>query len=428
MTKNNPKTIFAWCVYDWANSVYTLVIVSAIFPVYYGSITKTVDGNDLVDFIGFQIKNSVLFSYSISFSFLLIAFFTPILTGIADYYSNKKAFMRFFVYLGSLSSALLFFFTSATITQSVILFSLSLIGYSGSIVFYNAYLPEITTEDQYDRISARGYAYGYVGSVLLMLLCLGIILPHQFYGIEEGFAVRLSFLLTGIWWWGFSQYTFLYLPKSTNKHRTKTNWLISGFKELQKVWKELKHQRLLKNYLLAFFFFNTGVQTVMYVAAIFGESELKIPGDFLIMTVLLIQILAIFGSNFSAYVSSRLGNIKTLQIIILVWVFVCIGAFFINQTGFYVLAGIIGFVMGAVQSLSRATYAKLMPSETEKRASYFGFYDITDKVAIVLGTFSYGLIEQITGSVRNSVLILGVYFVLGLFFLVLIPSKKNYQS
>lgn len=421
LIKNNPKTIFAWCVYDWANSVHALVIVSAIFPVYYGGITKS-DGSEMVDFLGWQIKNSVLFSYAISVAFLLIALLNPILTAVADYSGKKKAFMQFFVYLGSLSTALLFFFTDATITQSVILFSISLVGFSGSIVFYNAYLPEIATEDQYDRISGRGFAFGYVGSVLLMVLCLGLILPHKFLGISEELAVRIGFLMTGIWWMGFAQYTFWHLPKVQTKPKNK-NWLLNSLKELQKVWKEIGTQNSLKKYLFAFFFFNMGVQTVMYIAAIFGEIELKIPGNLLLMTVLLIQILAVFGANFCVYLSARLGNTKALRWIVGLWIGICISAIFINQTGFYILAAVIGFVMGGIQSLARATFAKLMPENTPNRASYFGVYDMADKFSIVLGTFSYGFIEQISGSVRNSVAVLAIYFLIGLLILFLIPSK-----
>jgi MFS transporter, UMF1 family len=425
--KNNPQIIRAWCFYDWANSVHALVIVSMIFPVYYGSVTKSPDLGDKINFLGFLVKNSVLFSYTVSFSFLLVVLLNPFMTALADYTGRKKDFMRFFVYLGSFSSASLFFFTSETITPSIIIFGLSLVGYSGSIVFYNAYLPEIATEDRLDQVSARGFAFGFVGSVVLALLNLTMILMPATFGLSEGLAVRYSFLLTGVWWWSFAQYTLAYLPASPPKPAQK-DWLFKGVHQLQKVIGELKHQNLLKVFLLAFFFYNMGLQTIMYMAAVFGESELKIPGNNLIITVLLIQILAIVGSYGFAWLSSQYGNTGALRVAVVSFVGICGAAYFINQTGFYVLAAVIGLLMGGIQSLSRSTYAKLMPEDTPDKASYFGFYEVMDKLSIVLGTFSFGFIAQMTGSVRNSIVALAVFFALGWLFLYWIPSRKTYQN
>ncbi|MCU0445824.1 MAG: MFS transporter [Microscillaceae bacterium] len=425
--KNNPKVIQAWCFYDWANSVHALVIVSMIFPVYYGSVTKSVELGDKVNFFGFLVKNSVLFSYTVSLSFLLVVLLNPFMTAIADYTGRKKDFMRFFVYLGSFSSASLFFFTSETITPSIIIFGLSLVGYSGSIVFYNAYLPEIATEDRFDQVSARGFALGFVGSVILALLNLTMILSPATFGLSDGLAVRYSFLLTGVWWWSFAQYTLAYLPNSDGKSSQKA-WLLNGIHELQKVLGELKHQHLLKTFLVAFFFYNMGLMTIMYMAAVFGESELKIPGNSLIITVLLIQILAIFGSYGFAWLSTQYGNTGALRVAVVAFAVICGAAYFINQTGFYVLAAVIGLLMGGIQSLSRSTYAKLMPENTPDRASYFGFYEVMDKLSIVIGTFSFGLIEQLTGSVRNSIVALMLFFIIGLWFLYRVPSRKTYQN
>jgi UMF1 family MFS transporter len=426
--KNNPKILRAWCFYDWANSVHALVIVSAIFPVYYGGVTTSEEFGKQVNFFGIWLKNSVLFSYTVSFSFLLIVLLMPILSSVADYTGGKKGFMRFFVYLGSFSSMALYFFTKDTLNISIILFGLSLVGYSGSLVFYNAYLPEIATEDQFDRISARGYALGFIGSVILMIFNLMMLLnPAWFGGISESLAARISFLTTGLWWWLFAEYTLWYLPKSSKINSKNQNWLWNGFQELNKVLKEVKEETLLKTFLLAFFFYNMGLQTVMYVAAVFGESELHIPGTFLIVTVLLIQILAIFGSYGFAYLSEHYGNTYVLRLGVILWVMICGMAYFIDQTGFYVLACIIGLVMGGMQSLSRSTYAKLIPLNTTDRVSYFGFYEITDKLGIVLGTFTFGFIGQWLGSVRYSIVALAVYFAIGLFFLLLIPSRKSYH-
>lgn len=429
--KNDPKVLQAWCFYDWANSVHALVIVSAIFPVYYNEVSKSINEAHLVSFFGYTLKSSVLFSYSIALSFLLIAFTTPILTAIADYSGLKKTFMRFFVYLGAFSSSLLFFFTAQTLEFSVILFALSLIGYSGSIVFYNAYLPEIASEDRYDYLSARGFTYGYIGSVLLLLFNLSmLLLPNLYGGISADWACRVSFLTTGLWWFGFAQYTLAYLPKG-RAIAPKTNdraWLLNGFRELIKVLKELKTLRLARWFLLGFFFYNMGVQTVMYIAAIFGAQEIGVPDNNLILTILIIQLLAIVGAYGFAYLSKIYGNTRALEVAVLVWVGICVSAYYINELGFYILAVVIGFVMGGIQSLSRSTYAKLLPPDTPDRASYFGFYDVVDKLAIVSGTFVFGFLEHWLGSVRYGIIALAVFFVLGFICLLMIPSRQSYRG
>lgn len=420
-------------MYDWANSVYSLVITAAIFPVYFQSVTsiKNDSGivlNDKVSFFGFEIVNSVLYSYALSFSFLLIALISPVLSSIADYSGKKKTFMRFFCYLGSAACVLLFFFTSDTVTFGVFMFILASIGYTGSIVFYNAYLPEIATEDRFDTISAKGFSLGYFGSILLLLINLALILFPGTFGISSaGLATRISFLMVGIWWFGFSQYTFHYLPSNVYKKITQGNILLNGFKELKMILKDLKKQGLLKKFLLAFFFYNMGVQTVLYLATIFGEKELKLSSELLIATILVLQIVAIGGSFLFAFISGKTGNIYALIISVVIWITVTILAYFItSSTEFILLAGLVGIVMGGIQSLSRSTYAKIIPEDTTDHASYFSFYDVTEKISIVLGTFFYGLINQITGSMRMSSLALALFFITGLIFLSRIPSEKIY--
>jgi UMF1 family MFS transporter len=427
--KNNPQVLRAWVMYDWANSVHALAIASAIFPVYYGSITKNIENGNLVNFLGWHIKSSVLFSYTVSASFLTVALLMPLLSAISDYSGQRRLFMRFFVLLGAGATVVLFFLTKDTITLGIFAFGLSLVGYAGSFVFYNAYLPEIATEDRFDSLSGQGYAMGYLGSVLLLLVNLAVILmPRYFGGLSEEMATRVSFLMTGLWWWGFAQYTFWYLPRSSRKLAARKNWLGNGFRELYKVWQELAPQYLLKTFLISFFLYSMGLQTVMYVAAIFGEIELKIPGNNLIIVVMLIQLLAIIGSLGFARLSAEFGNTAVLRGAILMWIVLCFSAYFINQMGFYILACLIGLVMGGTQSLSRSTYSKLIPENTSDRASYYSFYDVSDKLATVLGTFSFGFIEQITGNVRYGIVALALYFALSLLFLLQIPSHRSYKT
>jgi len=430
MQKNNPLIINAWCMYDWANSVHALVIVSSIFPVYFSATALSASGTPEINFFGYFIKSSVLFSYTVSASFLITAALIPLCTAIADFTGRKKRFMKFFCYIGAISCMLLFFFTKETLTFSILIFGLSLIGWSGSIVFYDSYLPEIATEENFDRYSARGFSMGYLGSVLLLLFNLSMILFPAFYGItDKGTPARISFFTVGVWWILFAQIPFKYLPvtKREGKHKT-GNWIFNGFKELKKVYHELQQQPYLAKFLTAFFIYTMGLRTVMYVATIFGATELKLPSQSLIITVLLIQIVGIAGSFAFAWLSGKIGNIYALMIGVVVWIGICAGAYYTTEAKeFYVLACTVGMVMGGLQSLSRATYSKLIPENSQDTASYFSFYDVTEKLAIVVGTFIYGAVDQVTGSMRNSILALLIIFVLGLILLYRIPSQKVYR-
>jgi len=431
---NNPKTVRAWYMYDWANSVYSLVITTAIFPIYYKAIT-TNNGNDMVQFLGFNIQNSVLYTYALSFSFLIVALILPLLSGAADYTGNKKSFMKFFVWLGSFSCMGLYFFYSVNMLEWGILCSiLASIGYSSSLVFYDAFLPEIVSEDRYDVTSARGFSMGYYGSVLLMIICSVLIMFHgEFWFSDgpagEGEATRFSFLLVGVWWIGFSMIPFAILPDNPYNRKPVGNMFTNGYKEIRKVWNSLAGLPDLKRYLWAFFFYNMGVQTVMYLATLFGTDVLHLESGSLIMVVVIIQLVGSIGAWMFARLSASKGNRFSLLVMITIWIAVCIGAYFIQtEYQFYALAFVVGMIMGGIQSLSRATYSKLIPADTPDHASYFSFYDITYNISIVIGTFSYGFINQITGSMRYSALALAVYFVIGITILLTVKAKEIIEA
>lgn len=414
-------------MYDWANSVYPLVITSSIFPIYWGVVAVDAAGRDRVSFLGFELPGSSLLTYAISVSFLLVALLNPLLTGIADYSGRRKAFMQAFCYLGAISCCGLFFLTKETLVPSVFVFMAATIGFTGSIVFYNSYLPVISTEDQYDRVSAKGFSMGYIGSVILLVLCLVLIQGHELFGLEKGFATRLSFLLTGLWWAGFAQIPFARLPPDTGRPEgsdATVSPLLSGFRELAHVWAEIKQLPMLKRFLLAYFTYNMGVQTVMYVATLFGDKELHLESGALIATILLLQLIAIAGAIFFARLSERIGNTRALSWSVIIWAGICVAGYYV-QAGwsFYALAAAIGLTMGGIQSLSRSTYSKLIPENTPDTASYFAFFDVTEKLSIVIGTFSFGYIAQLTGSMRNSILALIVYFILGLAFLYTLRGR-----
>ncbi|MEX0965794.1 MAG: MFS transporter [Bacteroidia bacterium] len=424
--KNQPRTMNAWAFYDWANSVYPLVITSTIFPIFYDEVTKT-DSTDIVWLFGFSFKNTVIYSYTLSVSFLFIGCLLPFLSGIADYGGHKKRFMKFFVYLGATGCSALFFFTGENLFFGLACFATATIGFTGSLVFYNAYLPEIATPDRFDRLSARGYMMGYIGSVVLLLFNLSMILFPDFYGVTKGFASRFSFLLVGFWWAGFAQITFANLPDSVPAGPSTKRIVRKGLDELRRVVYSLHRLPRLSLFLTSFFFYSMGVQTVMYMATLFGSKELKLETESLIITILIIQIVAILGAFLFSRASEKFGNINALTVAIIIWIGVCIGAYFTyTEYHFYGLAFVVGMVMGGIQSLSRSTYSKLLPPSRDN-ASYFSFYEISEKIAIVVGTASYGLIEDITGSMRNSVFTLGGFFLLGLFSLLLVGNKKLLQ-
>ncbi|MEP1033726.1 MFS transporter [Ekhidna sp.] len=423
---NDKKIINAWCMYDWANSVYSLTITSAIFPIYFQSVAVNANGGDRIQAFGIEIVNSVLYSYALSLSFLLVAIILPILSGIADYAGKKKFFLKMFMFIGSFACIGLFFFTGDNIEWGIVCSILASVGYSGSLVFYDAFLSEIVTEDKRDIVSAKGYSYGYLGSVILLVINLVMVqMPDTFGFADAGVASRAAFLTVGVWWIGFSLYAISKLPENVHGRKPEGHYLTNGYKELRKVWIQLKEMDGMRKFLSAFFFYNMGVQTVMYLAATFGSKELKMEASKLIMTVLLIQFVAIAGAYLFAYISKKRGNIYSLSIQIVIWIGCCFGAYFVNaELEFFALAAVVGLVMGGIQSLSRATYSKIMPQDTVDTASFFSFYDVTYNVSIVIGTFVYGYIEQVTGSMRNSTLALASFFIIGIIFLSQVKLKN----
>jgi Permeases of the major facilitator superfamily len=434
-TPETKKVHNGWAMYDWANSAYNLVITSTIFPAYYDAITTEKDANgivvnDKVEFFGHTFTNSVLFDYALAAAYLVIALISPILSSVADYRGNKKRFMQLFCYMGAMACCGMYFFKGDTLELGVILFVIAAIGYCGSLVFYNAYLPEIADESQHDKLSAKGFAYGYIGSVLLQIICFVFVLAPGVFGITDaGFPPRLSFLLVGIWWLGFAQIPFARLPKGIPQQQHKEHSLLAnGFIELKKVWQQVKYLPVLKTYLGAFFFYSMGVQTVMLAATLFGSKEIKLETTQLITTILIIQLVAIAGAYLMAKLSERIGNLKVLLMVLFIWIGVCIGAYYITTAEqFYVVGAIVGLVMGGIQSLSRSTYAKLMPP-TKDTASFFSFYDVTEKIAIVIGMFSFGFIEEASGSMRNSIIALIGFFAIGavILYLAIGRAKKEH--
>ena len=432
LEKGSKKLTNAWAFYDWANSVYSLVIATAVFPIYYSSITESfanVEGD--IQFLGTSWNPTTLYDYTLAISFLIVAFMSPILSGIADYTGNKLKFLKFFCLLGSLSVIGLFFFTGKETLWVAIVFTITAsIGFWGSIVFYNAYLPEVAHPEQQDNVSAKGFIFGYSGSILLLLFSLIMVQKPEWFGIiDPSLAPRITFVLVGIWWFGFAQITYRKLPNNVFNHKPEKDYILKGFRELKIVAKDLVHYPQLRTFLISFFFYSIGVQTIILMAGIFGSKELGLPTTNLILTILLVQIVAIVGAFLFSRLSNKIGNLKTLKITIAIWGIVCFIAFMLDKdlpnvtTYFYALGGLIGLVMGAIQSLSRSTYSKLLP-ETEDHATYFSFYDVSEKIAIVVGMIVFGLLIALTDSMQWSVLCLAVFFVIAFIVLSTITKTK----
>jgi len=436
MQTASKKVINGWAMFDWANSVYNLVITSTIFPAYYEAMTaeRTVDGVSYVHFMGREFVNTSLYNYALGFALLIVALILPMLTSIADFKGSKKGFMAFFFTVGSIACSCLYFFKDLhTLWVGILCMIIACICFWSSYVFSNSFLPEIAAPEDRDRVSAKGFSYGYVGSVILQVICFTFVMKGEWFGIStESEGSRISFLAVGIWWLGFGYFSMSRLPKPIAAGNTASpnNIITNGYSELRKVWNQLKQMPVIKRFLGAFFFYNMGVQTVMLAATLYGKSELEIPVVNLIVAILLIQLVAIPGAFFISKLSGRIGNFKALMIVIFFWILLCIVAYFLPKHAivpFYILGACVGFVMGGIQSLSRSTYSKLMP-ETKDTASFFSFYDVTEKVAVVIGMFSFGYITELTGSQRGSVLALMSFFMIGLVILFTALRKQQAQQ
>ena len=424
--KGSKKLIGAWALYDWANSVYSLVISSAVFPIYYSQYVFSQTNS--VEIFNLDINKDTLISSVSAFSFLLIAFLSPLLSGIADFVGNKKVFMKFFVYMGSFSCVGLYWFELETIEISLIFYTLGLIGFWGSLVYYNSYLTDITYPNQTNKVSAKGYTMGYIGSVILLMVNLIMINYYETFGFSsEIAAMKSSFAIVGVWWFTFSQYSFYHLPRGNKGVKIPKNIIWNGFKELKSVYKFIRSSKRFTRFLLAFFIFSFSLQTVLYIASYFGVSEIEWSSSSeqtsgLIISILLIQIVAIGGAYFFTKLAQKYGNIIVLTFAIFLWGTVCLYAYFIKSPiQFYMIAGLVGLLMGGTQPVARATYSLFIP-DTKDTTSFFSFYDVTEKIGIVFGMIFYAVAAQITGTVRFSVIIFMFFFFLGAILLTRVPK------
>jgi MFS transporter, UMF1 family len=427
IVQGDKRIIRGWVMYDWANSVFQLTITTAIFPLYYNAITRN-GGSYTVSFFGAEVINTVLYSWTIASAFLLVGVLSPLLSSMADYSGRRKTFMKVFTWIGALGCSLLFFFDKNHVELGIIAFGLGAFGYAGSIVFYNSFLPVIAKLEDHDRISARGYSMGYLGGVVLLLAQLAVIQKPGWFGIpaDSDLQFRLAFLTVGLWWIGFSQITFTKLPKYVFKKRSgKESVIFNGYKELRLVYYQIRKSNALSLYLVSYFFFMMGLLSVMYMAASFGKKEVGLGDSIMIPTLVLIQLVGMGGAWSFARLSGKVGNLKALMVSLIIWTLVCVGAYYIyDATTFIIAAFFIGIVMGGTQSLARSTYSKMLP-ETTDHTSFFSFFDVMEKLAVAGGTFCFGLIEAITGNMRSAIVLIGVFFLIGLGLILAILKLKN---
>ena len=428
LERGHKKLLNAWAFYDWANSVYSLTIVSTIFPIFYGLLFRIAKLTH-IELFGMVIKSTSVIAFVTALAFAVVVVLSPILSGIADYLGNKKSFMRFFCYLGAISCVGLYWFSLEHIYFGLLCYFCGVVGFWGSIVFYNSYLPDIALPEQYDAVSAKGYSLGYTGSVLLLIFNLIMVMKPQWVGFATADAettlttMRISFITVGIWWIGFSSIPFYYLPSyKKGRGEFSKSILFNGFKELHKVWQSLSASPRLKWYLIAFFVYSMGVQTVMLIATYFGEQEIQWANSEestmgLIISVLIIQLVAILGAHLTVLTVRKWGNIAVLIGLNVIWVGICLLSYCVYKpTEFYAIAILVGLVMGGIQTLSRSTYSAYLP-ETKDTTSFFSFYDVTEKLGIVIGMGVYGMIDQFTNNMRNATISLIVFFVLGMLLL-----------
>jgi len=425
--RKNKNLINAWCSYDIANSAYNLIITATIFPIYYHESTTRSFPNGIINILGINISNTVIYDFCYAIAYFVIILISPMLAGIADTAGYKKLFMRLFTYAGAIACILLFYFDGYNLFYGLFFVSIAVIGYSGSLVFYNSFLPIISEPEEHDYVSAKGFSWGYAGSVVFLIAALFLIMNYHKIGFNSEIkAMQYVFVGVGIWWFGIAHIALFYLKEPIKKNYLNKDSIVKGYYEIIKVFKIIKLQKHLAKFLLSFFLYSTGVQTILLVATLFGKEELKISGQQLIIVIITLQVLGIIGSYFFSYVSSKKGNHFSIISMLLGWLFICIYGIFIRSiTDFYIVASILGLLMGGIQSQSRSSYSKMIYSYNFDTASFFSFYDITEKMAIVVGMFLFGIVTHMSGNMRHSIAMLLIFFLLSLIiFLIYKPLKK----
>ena len=421
MPQQLQKSRFGWCLYDWANSAFATVILAAVLPVYFVSLVPE-SGATIPFFTTHKFSAASLWGYSISLSMIILAIAAPLLGALADRNGWHKRLMISFWLTGCIATALLATTGGDNYWPTILLFVVGNLAFAGANIFYNAYLPFLATADQADRLSARGFSYGYIGGGLLLTLVFFIILKYDFFGFtDRSAATRFGFLLTAVWWFIFALPTFIYLPKTEKQTAIAYQFNLSTYFNR---FKQLLHYRDLTLFLLAFLCYNDGIQTIISVSAIYAREELQLGQGTIIGCFLMIQFLAMPGALFFARLGEKIGTARAIFISLIIFLLVCLFAYRMNSAyEFWLLGGVIAIILGGSQALSRSLFSSMVPKQ--RSAEFFGFFAISSRFAAIFGPLLFALITDISGNSRNAILGLGVFFIIGGILLLLVNVQRG---
>ena len=416
-------------MYDWANSAYITTAAVAILPDYFA---RVVVGEAGVDILGMNMSATALWGFMLGGAAFFVFLFAPVLGAIADFSSAKKRFLVSFAYMGSLFAMLLYFSKSGNVTLTILLFLGSQVCFVGGNVFYDAFLPQIASEDKMDSVSAKGYAFGYVGGSLQFAIALGLVAMHERVGISITMAARIGMAMTGIWWAGWTLLTLKYLkevkipyqlPEKYRNQPKALAYLTVGISRTIATAKKVGRFKHLTLFLIAYMVYNDGIHTVTSMATIYGTEELKLTTTALMVTLLLVQVVAIGGALIFSQLAGRIGARRSVMFALVLWSGVVIYGYFIHTaTEFFVLGIVVGVVLGGTQALSRSFYGAMIPEEAS--AEFYGFYSVFSKFSSIWGPITFGVIKQVTGSARLAIISLMVFFIVGLVLLSFVDEAK----
>jgi UMF1 family MFS transporter len=425
---SHKKTIFGWCMYDWANSAFATTILAAVLPIYFVSIVP--EGGVDISILGFTFHAfaTPLWSFSITIAMVIVALSAPVLGAIADYSRAKRQFLIFYTYLGAVFTALLVTVGYGDYLRASLFFIIALIGFAGGMVFYNAFLPEIAPEGEREYVSGKGFAFGYLGGGILLLLNLLMIEKHGWFGIPDAaWGARLSFLTVGVWWGLFAIPTFRFVRDRKDKVAAKVRYIRHGFKTLADTFRKMRRFTELVKFLISFLIYNDGVQTVIVMAAIFGREELGFEASTLIGCLLMVQIIGFPAALFMGRLAQWIGEKRTIYLCLIVYCIIVIYGFFMSQPWeFWVLGFLVGLVQGGSQAISRSLYSSLLP--VGHSAEFFGFFAIANRFASIFGPLIFGLVAVLTGSIRNSILAIIVFFIVGFLILMTVDVEQGKKA
>ncbi len=433
--KDDKREIFGWAMYDWANSAFSTTIGTVFLGPYLASLAAGAAGADgMVRVAGIPVAPDSFFPYSVSFSVLLQVLFLPILGAIADYSHMRKQMMQLFATLGASATILLFFVSGDLWWLGGLLYIVANLAFGAAMVFYNAYLPDIASEEKRDSVSSYGWAMGYIGGGLLLLLNLVFYQTHETLGVPTGLAIRINLASAGVWWLGFSFLTWARL-QTRQAHRALPageTYTSIGFTQLRQTLGELKNFPETMKYLLAYFLYNDGIQTVIAVSATFAAAPLargglEVDTGTLTMVILMIQFVAFFGALFWGKLAGWIGAKQSILVSLVIWAGVVIYAYGGLQgdtrvTQFFILGAFIALVMGGSQAISRSLFAQMIPPG--KEAEFYSFYEVSERGTSWIGPLLFGLMNQWFGNLRLAILSLIFFFVVGLILLPFVNVEK----